>query len=964
MAKRVHQLAKELGVKSTAIVAKCQDEGLDVKNHMSTLSAGLAATIVEWFSAGEHATTVEKTARVDLEKVRVRKPRKRAAATPREHDETAEAAAGAGPIEPGDTTVAVVTAPEAEVEAEIEAEVVGEVVGEVAAGVEPKTKAKAKAKTKPVRVSPKERAETEVDVAGEVVGQAADGSVEEVEAPDEGKAPAVAEAPEQTEEPRAPGAVIREVEAVPVEPVEPVGSVEPYVPAPAQLQGPRVIRVERPDVISPRPPRAPRRRPSKPAGGEPGVPEVAAGPASTKDAGRKGRKRRHVSEGEGEGEGTARGRSRRRRGGRQSDVVVAAGPHDAGDRDLQERRERLEQASGSKLRGRERRLAHGEQAAGTAGAGHVTVDKAKIKEPFTVKDLSATIGVRTADIISSLMGMGVMASINQHLDGDAAATVALEYGVELTVEEKTLLLDELQRKVDADVSEDQVSPRPPVVAFLGHVDHGKTSLLDYIRKAKVVSGEAGGITQHIGSYLYDDGERRVAFLDTPGHAAFTAMRARGANMTDIVVLVVAADDGVMPQTVEAISHAKASGVPIVVALNKIDLPDVDENRILGQLSEKGLVPTAWGGETEIVRTSATTGEGIDDLVEHLDYVAELRNLQARTEGPATGWVIEAEMATGQGVLTRLLMRDGVLKSGDVVLSGGSYGKVRTLVDAAGRKLQSAGPAMPVEIAGLDEMPVAGDRFFVVDTIPEAKEIVDEQRTQRREKTLARRRQVTLENLFTEIAAGEVKEFNVIVKADVQGSVDVLTKSVMEMNTDEVAVRVLHAAVGGISESDVLLAEASNAIIIGFNVIADDYARTMAERENVEIRLYRVIYQISEDIRNALEGMLAPRVEEEHVGQAEVRNIFRISRIGVIAGCYVGDGVIPRASKVRLIRDSIVIRDNLSIETLRREKDDASEVRSGLECGMKLAGCDDIQVGDRIEAFKLVEVSRTLEPAGV
>ncbi len=704
------------------------------------------------------------------------------------------------------------------------------------------------------------------------------------------------------------------------------------------------------------PPRGPRRTALRKVSVD-DVTEVK--PPATEGRGRKARK---GAEKNLEEEGTPhhlRPRSQRRRG-RTADVEPL-GPHEWGDRDLQERQERLEQASASKLHGRERRLARQESGVTT----YVTprrIEKTNVKSPVTVKTLSEAIGVRASEIMAKLMQNGVMATINQTLDKDVVETIALEFGVEITVEQPRLRVQELEEEFARLDAEAAGEDRPPVVAFLGHVDHGKTSLLDRIRQASVAAGESGGITQHIGSYLYDDGARRVTFLDTPGHRAFTAMRARGANMTDIVVLVVAADDGVMPQTEEAISHAKAAGVPIVVALNKMDLPSADINRVLGQLSDKGLVPSEWGGSTEVVRTSAATGAGIDDLVEHLDYVAELNHLQARREGPATGWVIESEMTTGEGAVARLLVKSGTLKVGDVVFSGCSYGRVRKISASGGRSLQEAGPSMPVEAAGLDEVPVAGDRFYVVGDLARAKQIADEQRSRKRELELAQRRQVTLENLFSEISAGAIKELNVIIKADVQGSIDVLRNTLLEQNTEEVALRVLHAAVGGVTESDVLLAEASDAIIIGFHVVADEHARGLAEEKGVQIRLYRVIYQITDEFKLALEGMLAPSMQEKFLGRVEVRQIFRISRIGVIAGCYVTEGIINRTAKVRLIRDQIVIRDEAALESLRRGKDDVSEARAGLECGIKLAGFDDIKEGDVIEAYEIVAVSRTLASA--
>jgi translation initiation factor IF-2 len=935
LAKRVHNLAKELGVKSTAIVAKCQAEGLDVKNHMSTLSAGLEATIREWFSEEVVSTSVETTARVDLDKVKAKKPRARKKKT------TVE--------EGGETTVAVAEAPVETVESpEATAE-----QAEAVEKAEPKVRSrkdKAVKSSKPRRKSPQELAAVGEDAPSE----------SGVKGPESGEE----QAQEAESETKATEVKPPKPRKLKIKPPPPPPKPVIHVPKPATLQGPKVVRMERPDIIKPPPPREPRKRGK---GGEIAAvqletPQIdATGRGGTTS--RKGRRRGLVLDDENklrEREINRKSKVKKLRGGRGYEAGVIAGPHEWGDRDLQEREQRLAQASGSKLIGRARRLALEEESAVKPHMKPQRIEKAVIKEPITMKDLSAVIGVRVNEIISNLMQMGVMAGINDAIDVDAATMVAMEFGVELTVEAKMLLLDKLQQEYDETEEGADTQPRPPVVAFLGHVDHGKTSLLDRIRKTSVTSGEAGGITQHIGSYLYDDGKRRVAFLDTPGHKAFTAMRARGATMTDIVVLVVAADDGVMPQTVEAISHARAAEVPIVVALNKIDLPNIDENRVFGELAEQELVPTEWGGEVEVVRTSATTGEGIEDLIEHLDYVAELRHLKARAGGSATGWVVEAEMAIGKGVMVRLLVKSGILKPGDAIVSGSSYGRIRTIEDAYRKSVKEAGPATPVEVTGLDTVPKAGDRFFVVDNIARAAEIADEQRSMQREKVLAKGKQITLENLYSEIAAGELRELNVIIKADVQGSVDVLRQAITEMNTAEVAVRILHSAVGGISESDVLLAEASNAIIIGFHVVADDHARDLAETRKVEIRLYRVIYDISEDIRQALEGMLAPRIEEKQLGRVEVRRIFKISRIGTIAGCYVTEGVIQRSARVRLIRDSIVLRDNMNIESLRREKNDVSDSRAGFECGIKLAGFDDLKEGDIIEAYEMVEISRLLE----
>jgi translation initiation factor IF-2 len=495
--------------------------------------------------------------------------------------------------------------------------------------------------------------------------------------------------------------------------------------------------------------------------------------------------------------------------------------------------------------------------------------------------------------------------------------------------------------------------------MLGHVDHGKTSLLDRIRSTQVAAGEAGGITQHIGASQVSWDNKTVTFLDTPGHEAFTAMRARGANMTDIVVLVVAADDGVMPQTVEAIAHSKAAGVTIIVALNKIDLPGCDINRIYSQFSEHGLAPTEWGGQTEVVKTSATTGQGISDLLEALDYVAELLDLKADDTIPATGWVVEAKMSSQEGPVATVLIKEGRLEKGDVLLAGNTYGRVRTMTNSYGKKIKVATSSMPVEVVGLNDVPQAGDRFYSLDDINKAKAAAEENKLRTREKSLAERTQVTMENLFSQIEAGNVKELNLIIRADVQGSVDVLKKYLSELSTSEVRLNILQALPGGITEGDVLLAEASNAIIIGFDVVADEHAKAVAEAEGVDIRLYNIIYRITEDLRKSMAGLLEPEEQERALGRATVRATFKVSRVGTVAGSYVTSGVAAKHAKVRLIRSNIVVRDNMAVESLKHFKDDAREVKAGLECGVKLAGFDDIKVDDTLDFYEIVKVARTL-----
>jgi translation initiation factor IF-2 len=556
------------------------------------------------------------------------------------------------------------------------------------------------------------------------------------------------------------------------------------------------------------------------------------------------------------------------------------------------------------------------------------------------------------------MGMGQLATINQFLDAETAQALAMEFGVELTAQKAKSAEDDLIEQFDSR-EKGEMRGRAPVVTFLGHVDHGKTSLLDRIRNEKVASGEAGGITQHTGAYRYDEGDVHVTFLDTPGHEAFTAMRSRGANMTDVVVLVVAADDGVMPQTAEAINHAKAAEVPIVVALNKVDLPNANIQRALAQLAEHELTPQQWGGDTEIIETSAQTGQGVDTLLETLSLEAELLDLKADPEGPATGYVIEAEMKPGLGVVARLLILDGTLHQGEILLAGQGYGRVRAMTDATGQAITEAGPSTPVEVSGLDEVPVAGDRFYIVEALDTARSVAEDRRERSRIQQLATAPHKSLESLLNQIEAGESNQLPVIIKADVQGSVEALVESLKKLGTEEVQLNILHAGVGAVSTGDVTLAEASSAIILGFNVVSDATARKLAEQNGIDIRLYRVIYDLIEDMRKALEEGLAPEISQKTLGRAEVRQVFKISRVGTIAGCIVADGVVNRNAKVRITRGGIVVADERRLDSLKRFKDDVREVRNGMECGLKVAGFDDLKEGDILEFYEVVQVARTL-----
>ena len=874
MAKRVYTLAKEIGVNSKAIVAKCEAEGLSdtVKNHMSTLSAGLEATIREWFSeAHESGTAVEVSEKVDVIAAKKRAQKKRKKRKVKEEESAPDT----------ETTIAVAEAPPEQA-----------------------------ADESPVLAAEQEQAPT-------------------AEAP---PAPIAEEAPA--------GPVVAEPSPLPE-----ITPSPKHIPEPAKLQGPTVIRVEAAERVRPIRPSSRTARPGQSRGpvSPPAQPDATTGGPA------RGKGRRGAAAGGTTEDKPKRVQRRRRRG-----FDVGEKLKEWRDRDLIERSERLAQASGQMLRGRRTEIRDGGPHGTLPRSGKVTV-----KEPITVKALSAAMGVKTSDIIGKLMGQGVMASLNDTIQPDVAELLSLEYGVELSIEREESMLEIFVKEYDALEAVD-VRPRAPVVTLLGHVDHGKTSLLDRIRSSHVAVGEAGGITQHIGAHRVSLAkDRQVVFLDTPGHEAFTAMRARGANMTDIVVLVVAADDGVMPQTEEAINHAKAAGVPVVVALNKIDLPGVDENRILGQLAEKELSPHEWGGETEIVRTSATTGQGVDDLLEHLSYIAELEDLKADVGVPASGSVIEAELDPGRGVVARMLVQRGTLKVGDVIAAGLAHGRVRAITDDTGRNLTEATPSTPVEVTGLNVVPTAGEKFYVTQEMAQAKALAAESERIARQVSLGRRTQITLENFMGQIDAGKVQELCIIMRADVQGSVDVLCQSLNELSVSEVKVRILQAMVGGITEGDVLLAQASGAVIIGFNVVASERARTLAENCGVDIRLYRIIYEIINELKAALERRLAPRIEEKIVGHVKVRQTFKISRLGTIAGCYVTDGSISRTSKVRLIRDDVVVNDGLGLDSLKRVKDDAREVKSGLECGIKLAGFDDIKVDDIIEAYEKIEVARTL-----
>ena len=578
--------------------------------------------------------------------------------------------------------------------------------------------------------------------------------------------------------------------------------------------------------------------------------------------------------------------------------------------------------------------------------------KVQIPDSIGVGELASRMKKTGAEVVRTLIKNGVMASLSDIIDYDTAALVAMELGCKV---EREVVVTVEERLIDdhVDAPEDLV-PRAPVVVVMGHVDHGKTSLLDYIRKANVAAGEAGGITQHIGAYTVNVKGSPVTFLDTPGHEAFTSMRARGASVTDIAILVVAANDGIMPQTIESINHAKAAKIPIVVAINKMDMPGANPERVKQQLTEYDLVSEEWGGDTIVCPISAKTGEGIDNLLENLVVLAEVLELKANPNRAAKGTVIEARLDRGRGPIMTVLVQNGTLRQGDIIIAGTAVGHVRTMINDKGQRVTEAGPSIPVEIAGMSEVPNAGDVFNAVDDERMARELVEERKEKEKEKTLGVAKKVTLDDLFSRIQQGEIKDFNIIVKADVQGSAEAVKTSLEKLTNEEVRVKVIHSGVGAISESDVMLAATSNALIVGFNVRPDSAARDYAARANVEIRTYRVIYDCINEIEAAMKGMLAPKFAEQVIAHIEIRQLYKVSKVGTVCGCYVQDGKVQRGCKVRVVRDGIVIFEG-EMASLRRFKDDVKEVASGYECGIQIEKFNDEHVGDIIEAYVMKQI---------
>lgn len=930
---RVHNLAKELGIDSKEIVAKCQAEGIDfVKNHMAVISLGLAESIREWFSVGADVTSVESSAPVDLGKVKKHRNRK--------------TKSDMLPDDPGAPPNEISVEDEPAIESEPDFE---PVAAPIMAPPEPP--------------APIERAAPEVEEAPLAPEPVAAPKPIVVPAAEPPIAPDIPETVEPIVIPApvvapAPPAIAAKVTPGPTRPAPPRPAPVPppirpagpqVVPSPATLQGPRVVRIEAPDPV-----RAPRPRPMPmdplPAGGgdRGGFRGSSGGPSRPGVRGRT----------ETEAEAAKKGTRSPRRHGRDSDVLVDERMKEWKDQDVLERKERLAAATGGGLRARrtaERRRQAGSAPIAPAGKK----GDLEVVVPIMIKDFCSVTGA-TFKVISQklLQQSGKLVRITDMLDEETAEFLAVELGIAVHFALAKTEFEKLE-EIFATRERKHAQRRPPVVCILGHVDHGKTSLLDAIRKTSVAAGEAGGITQHIGAYRVDKGDWHVTFLDTPGHEAFTAMRARGANMTDVVVLVVAATDGVMPQTLEAMNHAKAAGVTIVVALNKIDVPGVDTNKIYGQLAEHELTPSEWGGTTDVVKTSATTGLGVEELIGHLSTLSELLDLTADPTIPAWGNVIEAQMREGRGNVAQVLVREGTLKPGQFVVCGPASGRVRALIDDKGKRIDKAGPATPVEVLGLDGLPQAGDKLYVVDDIRTASRIAEEVQQQRRQDALRSVRKTTLEDLLSSGDEEEVPELNIILKADVAGSLESLKKLLGDFPKDKAKLRILHSGVGQITEADVALAQTSKAAIIGFNIVPEDRARMLADQVGVEIRSYRVIYEIKDDLIKALEGLLEPNIERQYRGKAEVLQVFNVSKAGTVAGCRVVDGTIGRANKVRLLRDGRIILDEAGIGSLRRVKDDVREVRSGQECGIKIEGFDDVKPGDVIEAFEVVEVRQQL-----
>ncbi len=992
MAKRISDLSKELGIPSKAIIQKCLDEGVPsekVKAPASTVTAGLEASIRDWFSAGSASTTVETTQHVSAEQLRATGTSahgaKRKAGTKdgdAGHDDHHDSHGTATEVAPDEGTaahppehkVAPVPAKPVQVEARTSTPAPAPAQVRGPSVIRPAPSAPVAPVRGPVRPPATPAAQSPAAPISRAPGQPATNQPPGGPAqPGHGPGGGPAQPPAGPSAGPAGGPPSSPVIRGPVRPAIMNVPTRPTVVAPAgqqlqktavKLSGPKVVRVEAPEPVQDRGPRGPR----------PGGFSGPGGPARRTGSG--------IIPGGG-GAGTADDRGARRNNRRKpgpggtvgpvvppkrkirenTDELSTAGGTGYTEADLAAREEAKARSSGY-LKQRRRETKARKEAAGARTAGEAMEGRVEISEPFTIKDLSAASGVKAADIIKKLFMQGVMATVNSGIDSAKAQEIMIDFDIELVVNEARTAEEQMTDEFAARVRADERT-RPPVVTIMGHVDHGKTSLLDAIRNANVAAGEAGGITQKTSAFKVEieagDERKHVVFIDTPGHEAFTEMRSRGANVTDVIVLVVGAPEGVMPQTIESINHAKAAKAQIVVALNKIDSPQATEGQIqkvYGQLAEQGLNPIQWGGETEVIHTSAVKKTGIKELLEVLDLQSQVLSLKADFAGPARGRVIEASLTEGRGAVATILIQEGELKVGDFIVAGRAFGRVRDITDDRGQRIKIAGPSTPVQVSGLDEVPAAGDAFFVTDSLVKAEEAANQRRIKDRADQLHQPK-VTLDSLFSQMKDAEVKEILVVLKADVQGSVDAISTQIEKLSTAEVKVRVLHKAVGGINESDVILAEASKAVIVGFNVIPSGKARSSAESKGVEVRTYQVIYDILDDVKKAASGMLEPEIRQEVLGHAEVRKVFNVSKVGTIAGCYVTDGQVQRDALIRVTRNGVVIVNDRVLEQLKRFKDDAKDVKANMECGMKIVGYDDIKEGDVLECYKKVEIKRTL-----
>ena len=916
--KRVYELARELNMTNKALLEKIAPLDLGLNSHMSTLDEDSEAKIRE---------AIQGKSKQDLEEKRIkptviRRRRKAVEKEPETGDQALEE-------EPEPVTTEAV---EAETEAEIKAE--------AEQAPEPEAEPAEQQVSEAAETQAAQPEELETEPVDEVQPEP-EPEPEPVPEPEAEPEP-VAEKAGVQEEPAADAAVAAKSEEQPEKAEEPGTKEEPAKTKP----GPKAKKkkketaakiIKLPDRV-PEPPPAiePERKPGTkpPAGVAPADAKIAEPPPKDERPKKKGKKK------------------------------AAAPVDDTGDKRLVKKRtafRKKEVIEGADLYGGRQRSRKGRKGAkvkdmAPAQKTQITTAKAikrrvKIDETIVLSDLAKRMGIKASDMIAKLFGMGVMATVNQTIDYDTACLVAGEFNYEV---EKAVFEEDAILKTTAQDDPEKLTTRPPVVTIMGHVDHGKTSLLDVIRKSRVTAGEAGGITQHIGAYLVSTVKGNIAFLDTPGHEAFSAMRSRGAHITDTVILVVAADDGVMPQTVEAINHAKAASVPIIVAVNKIDKAGADPDRIQRQLAELNIVPEQWGGEHIFVQVSAKQQTGIDELLEMILLQAEMLELKANPDKLAVGHVVEAKLDAGRGPVATVLVKEGTLRTGDPVVCGVHHGKIRALLDDCGQKVESAGPSHPVEIIGLSGVPMAGDEMIALKDEKDARQVSQHRLQKQRSKELAKTSRLSLDKLYERMQEGEVKDLNLIIKADVDGSMEAIRDSLTKLSNEEVNINIIHSATGTITESDISLAAVSEAIIIGFNVRPNPKVQEMANEENVDIRYHNIIYNVIKEIKDAIVGMMESTFEEHVLGRAEVREVFHVPKVGTIAGCYVTDGKIERGQKTRLLRDGIVIYDGKN-GSLRRFKDDVKEVQSGYECGIGLENYNDVKIGDVIECYYMEEI---------